>query len=63
MFIIIKEMKNKKTGNKLPVILLDSQAEVLEFESKQEASNLCNILNTNTDSGHIYSVKSIGKNN
>ena len=63
MYIIIKEMKNKKTEKKLPVILLDSQAEVLEFENKEDAINLCNILNTNTDSGHIYSLKSIGKNN
>jgi len=63
MYVIIKEMKNKKTEKSLPVILLDSQAEVLEFENKEDAINLCNILNTNTDSGHIYSVKSIGKNN
>ena len=54
MFVIIKYIKNKKTGKTLPVILLDGQAEVLEFDQRQEAEKMCEILNTNTDSGHMY---------
>ena len=59
MYVIIKNMKNKKTGKTLPVILLDSQSEVLEFEKEIEANKLCEILNNNTDSGHKYKVKKI----
>lgn len=59
MYVIVKNMKNKKTGKRLPVILIDSQAEILEFESKKEAEKLCDILNTNTDSGHFYFIKEV----
>lgn len=59
MYVIVKHIKNKKTGKRLPVILIDSQAEILEFETQKEADNLCEILNTNTDSGHFYSVKEV----
>jgi hypothetical protein len=59
MYVIVKHIKNKKTGKRLPVILIDSQAEILEFELQKEADNLCEILNTNTDSGHFYSVKEV----
>ena len=59
MYVILKHIKNKKTGKMLPVILIDSQAEILEFEKQKEADNLCEILNANTDSGHLYSVKKV----
>jgi hypothetical protein len=59
MYVIVKHIKQKKTGNRLPVILIDSQAEILEFEEKKDAENLCNILNANTDSGHVYTVKEV----
>ena len=56
---MVYQFKNKKTGKMLPVILIDSQAEILEFEKQKEADNLCEILNVNTDSGHFYSVKKV----
>jgi hypothetical protein len=59
MYIIIKEIESIK-GTKLPVIMLNSQAEILEFENESEALNLADIMNTNTDSGHKYSVKKVG---
>ncbi len=59
MYVIVKNMKNKKTGKRLPVILIDNQAEILEFESKKEAEKLCDILNANTDSGHFYFIKEV----
>lgn len=52
-------MKNKKTGKMLPVILLNSLSEILEHKTLDEAQKLCDLLNTNSDSGHVYTVKKI----
>jgi hypothetical protein len=59
MYVIVKHIKQRKTGKRLPVILIDSQSEILEFEEKREAEKLCTILNANTDSGHVYTVKEV----
>lgn len=59
MFVIVKEIKNKKTGNVLPVILLDGHDQVLEFDDELKASELTIILNKNSDSGHKYLVKKL----
>ncbi len=59
MYVIVKHIKQKKSMKRLPVILIDNQAEILEFEEKKDAENLCNILNVNTDSGHVYTVKEV----
>ena len=52
-------MKNKKTGKTLPVILLNSLSEILEYKTLDDAQKLCDLLNTNSDSGHVYTVKKI----
>lgn len=61
MYVIIKHVK--PTGNilnkRLPVILLNSDTEVWEFETPEEAEEMKNIFQTNSDSGHIYEVKKI----
>lgn len=57
-YIIVKQIKNE-SGN-LPVILLDSLGEVLEFETREEAEKTRDLFQTNTDSGHSYEVKRIG---
>lgn len=59
MYVIVKHIKNKKTKKTLPVILIDSQSEILEFDTEQEASELCVILNVNTDSGCLYTIKKV----
>ena len=59
MYVIVKHIKNKKTKKTLPVILIDSQSEILEFETELEASDLCEILNANTDSGYLYTFKKV----
>jgi hypothetical protein len=59
MYVIIKSIKNKKSGKWLPVIILNSDNEVWEFESEKEADKMKEIFQTNSDSGHIYSVKKI----
>ena len=59
-YLIIKEIKSSN-GKILPVVLLDSQADVMEFENKEEADKMAAVLNINSDSGHTYRVKKIGE--
>jgi hypothetical protein len=58
MFVIIKHIKteNKK---RVPVILLDSQGEIWEFDTEKEAEKMKDIFQTNSDSGHVYEIKKI----
>jgi hypothetical protein len=58
MYIIVKHVKTKN-NRKLPVIMLDTQGEVWEFDNKDKAQEMVNIFNTNTDSGHTYEVKNV----
>ena len=58
MFVIVKYVKTHNSRI-LPVIMLDSQGEVLEFDNKDKAQDMVNIFNTNTDSGHKYEVKGV----
>lgn len=57
-FCIIKELvlPNGKTQN---VILLDGGAEVLEFQTWEEAEHIANLFETNSDSGYKYRVRKI----
>jgi hypothetical protein len=58
MYVIIKHVK---TGNKkrLPVILLNSESEIWEFDTFEEAEKMKNIFELNSDSGHKYEVRKI----
>ena len=58
MYVIIKHVKTQ-TNRNLPVIMLDTQGEVWEFDNKDKAQEMVNILNTNTDSGHKHEVKQV----
>jgi hypothetical protein len=60
-YIIIKQIFNESV--KVPVIILDSLGEVLEFENLEEAEKMRNLFQNNTDSGHIYELKKIGSQN
>lgn len=57
-FVIIKKIKNLN-GTELPVILVNSISEILEFDSLEEAEKLRNVLQANTDSGHTYEIRKI----
>ncbi len=57
---IIKEIKSDN-GKGLPVVLLDSHSEVMEFVTREEADRMAAVLNVNSDSGHTYRVKKIGE--
>ena len=56
-YIIIKEIEKK--GVVLPVILLDSQEEVWEFKTKEEADTMAALLETNSHTNTKYKVKKI----
>jgi hypothetical protein len=60
MWLIIKEYKNNN-GVVLPVLMLNGLGEVLEFKTELEALEFANIMQTNTDSGWVYSVKKVGQ--
>ena len=57
MYCIIKYIKADK--KELPVIILNSQDEVLEFEKENQAQEMCDILQMNSDSGYRYVIKKI----
>jgi len=58
MYCIIKLIKNVN-GIELPVILLDNNDEVWEFDSADEAIKISEILTKNSDSGYRYYVKKV----
>ena len=61
MYIIIKHVKinSSPMSRKVPVILLNSDTEVWEFEDEEEATKMKEIFETNSDSGHKYEVKKL----
>ncbi len=58
-YIIIKKIKSLN-GQILPVILINSQEEIMEIDDREKAEEMADILNINSDSGHEYKVKKIG---
>jgi hypothetical protein len=61
MYVIVKHVKVNPSpmSRKVPVILLNTDSEVWEFETEDEAEEMKNIFQTNSDSGHVYEVKKI----
>ena len=57
-YCIVKIVKTVD-GKELPVIMLDSQDEVWEFELHEDAERIANILEKNSDSGYTYTVKKV----
>jgi len=43
----------------MPVIIIDTHNEVLEFDSFEEAEKMRDIMEKNSDSGYKYEVKKI----
>jgi len=65
-FIIIKWHYNPTTNElgkrkKLPVLMLDSNEDPLEFDSQESADEFVSICNINSNQGFHYAVKEIGK--
>ena len=59
MYIIVKMIKQMTTNVELPVVLLDGQDDVMEFETHEEAEKLRCLFEKNSDSGHKYIIKEI----
>jgi hypothetical protein len=57
MYCILKYIKVDK--KELPVIILNSQDEILEFDNETQAEEFKQILQMNSDSGYRYVVKKI----
>lgn len=57
-YCIVKLIKNGE-GIELPVILLDSEEEVWEFQTADDAIKIAEILTKNSDSGYKYYVKKV----
>ena len=58
MYVIVKFIKNNK-GVEMPVIIIDTHNEVLEFDTYEEADKIRDIMEKNSDSGYKYEVKKI----
>lgn len=58
MYVIIKHVitDNKK---RLPVILLNSESEIWEFSTFDEAEKMRSVFELNSDSGYKYEVRKI----
>jgi len=61
-YIIIKMVKNSVRSAELPVIILDGEGEVLEFDTIEQAEDMRARFEINSDSGHKYRIKKIGEN-
>jgi len=61
-YVIIKKIKDLKTNKELPVILLDTHGEVLEYHTIEEAEEMRARFEVNSDSGYRYKIKKIGEN-
>ena len=61
MYVIIKNVLKPNSGpvKYLPVILLNSDTEVWEFDTLEEAERMKEIFQANSDSDHKYQVKKI----
>jgi hypothetical protein len=59
MYLIIKQVKMQDNKKRVPVVLLNSDNEIWEFETLSEAELMKDIFQTNSDSGHVYEVKKI----
>ena len=59
MYVIVKHVKMSNDKKRLPVILLNVDTEIWEFETLEAAEHMKNIFESNSDSGHKYEVKKI----
>ena len=66
-FIIIKYHYNPTSNHEaskkhpLPVLMLDSNEDPLEFDSQESADEFVSICNINSNQGFHYEIKEIGK--
>jgi hypothetical protein len=61
-YVIVKMVRTSDGSSHLPVILLDGNSEVMEFENETEAEEMRRRFQVNSDSGYAYNIKKIGVN-
>ncbi len=59
MYVILKHIKLEENKKRVPVIILNSDSEIWEFDSQKKAEEMREIFELNSDSGHKYEVKKI----
>jgi hypothetical protein len=59
-YVIVKMVRTSDGSSHLPVILLDGNSEVMEFENETEAEEMRRRFQVNSDSGYVYNIKKIG---
>jgi hypothetical protein len=59
MWIIIKKIQLQENGVKVPVVIIDTHGEVLEFEDFSEAEKTRLLFQSNSDCAHEYILKEI----
>lgn len=59
-YIIIKTIKDQRSEKELPVIILDAEGEVLEYDAIEDAEEMRARFEINSDSGYKYRIKKIG---
>ncbi len=57
-YVIVKYLKSNE-GIDVPVILVDSHSEILEFDDEKDAENYRLMFQNNSDSGYRYEVKKL----
>lgn len=58
MYVIIKHIKTE-SKKRVPVIILNGESEIWEFETEKEVEKMREIFELNSDSGYKYEVKKI----
>ena len=58
-YLITKKIKYNDT--EVSVIIFDTQNEIMEFDTYEEAEKMRKVFQVNSDSQHVYEVKKIGK--
>lgn len=61
-YIIIKLIKDQKSDRELPVVILDTHGDILEYNTVEEAEEMRSKFEVNSDSGYRYKIKKIGEN-
>jgi hypothetical protein len=56
-YIIVKNITTDKGS--LPVLILDGHSEILEFDNLEKAEETRQMLQENSDSGHLYTIRVI----
>lgn len=59
-YIILKYITTESSGShRIPVVMLDTNDEVWEFEQEKEAHHIAEVLEQNSTTGKVYEVRKV----